>query len=257
MVILEFYLVAPNLNATYLQTAMATAHPEWHLGIEQALATMNQDYLRSLEQSEAWLPGWQSVFAAFSQPLSSVSYVLLGESPYPRKQSANGYAFWDAAVGDLWSKTGLSKTVNRATSLRNLLKMLLYAREDLTSDFSQSAIAALDKSGYVRTLAELFQNLLRHGFLLLNASLVFEPKRVPYHAKHWRPFMASILQYLHQTDSTINLILLGNIAQQSAPNDLFPCFMAEHPYLISFIQNPDVVAFFQPFNLLADYANEC
>ena len=242
-----------NLKSQSLQTALSMVHPEWQPSIAQALMAMDQDYLQSLAESDQWLPGWSHVFAAFSQPLNTVRYVLLGESPYPRRQSANGYAFWDAAVGDLWSESGLSKTVNRATSLRNLLKMLMYARNDLQDDFSQTAIAELDKTSYVRTLAELFQALLGHGFLLLNASLVYEPKRVVYHAKHWRPFMASIFQHLHQTDPHINLILLGNIAQKIAPTDLFPCFLAEHPYVISFIRNPDVVSFFQPFNLLAKH----
>ncbi|NDH67891.1 MAG: uracil-DNA glycosylase [Gammaproteobacteria bacterium] len=242
-----------NLKSPAFQTALSVAHPEWRPGIEQALTTMDPDYLQSIAESKQWLPGLPHLFAAFSQPFNSVRYVLLGESPYPRKQSANGYAFWDAAVGELWSDSGLNKTVNRATSLRNLLKMLMYARKDLQEDFSQSAIARVDKTNYVRTLAELFQALLGNGFLLLNASLVYEPKRVTYHAKHWRPFMASIFQYLHQADPNINLILLGNIAQQIAPTDLFPCFLAEHPYVISFIRNPDVVSFFQPFNLLVKH----
>lgn len=240
-----------NVKVQSLNIALARVHPEWQPVLEQALATMDSDYLQRLTVSEQWLPGWSQLFSAFSQPLTSLRYVLLGESPYPRKQSANGFAFWDAAVGDLWSATGLSKAVNRATSLRNLLKMLMFARNDLQDDFSQAAIARVDKSRYVQTLAELFQTLLGYGFLLLNASLVYEPKRVVYHAKHWRPFMTSIFQQLHRVDPTINLILLGNIAQQIAPTDLFPCFLAEHPYVISFIRNPDVVAFFQPFNLLA------
>lgn len=245
------------MKAAHLQSALATIHPEWHTCVAQALTVMDSDYLHRLEQSEQWLPGWACIFAAFSQPLSAVRYVLLGESPYPRPQSANGYAFWDAAVGDLWTETGLSKAVNRATSLRNLLKMLLYARGDLQTDFSQAAIAGLDKTRYIKNLSQLFQGLLRHGFLLLNASLVYEFKRVPYHAKHWRPFMASVLQYLHRHDPTIQLVLLGNIAQQIAERSLFTCFLAEHPYSISFIQNPNVIAFFKPFNLLAYYENQC
>lgn len=238
-----------------LQTALTQVHPEWLARVENALGAMDLDYLLSLEQSNLWLPGWRHIFAAFSEPMHSLHYLLLGESPYPRKQSANGYAFWDAAVTNLWSEKGLHKTVNRATSLRNLLKMLLYAQGDLQEDFSQTAIAALDKSRYVQTLSELFHALLKKGFLLLNASLVYEPKRVTYHAKHWRPFMHHILQDLHQSNPKIQLILLGNIAQKTAPTDLFPCFLAEHPYMISFIRNPEVVAFFQPFNLLANDAN--
>ena len=54
-----------------------------------------------------------------------VNYVLFGES-LPRRASANGYAFWDAAVKIMVS-FGNSKTVNRATSLLNILKMLLIA----------------------------------------------------------------------------------------------------------------------------------
>lgn len=239
------------MKSKEIRLALTKAHPEWHSGIEEALSSMNADYLHNLTSSDAWLPGWQFLFSAFSQPINRLQYILLGESPYPRKQSANGYAFWDAAVQNLWSDTGFSKPVNRATSLRNLLKMLLYARQDLQNDFSQPAIAALDKTKYVATLSDLFQNFLNQGFLLLNASLVYESKRVPYHAKHWRPFMTSILQYLHQINPNIQLILLGNIAQKIAPQDLFTCFLSEHPYQVSFIRNPDVVAFFQPFNLLA------
>ena len=237
----------------HLDLALSKTHPTWHAGIKMALSHMNQDYLLQLSASELWLPGWDCLFAAFSQPLDCVKYILLGESPYPRKESANGYAFWDAAVQNLWSNTGFHTKVNRATSLRNLLKMLLYARHDLQNDFSQPTIAALDKNPYVSTLPQLFQNLLNHGFLLLNASLVYEFKRVPYHAKHWRPFMNAILQYLQQFNPQIKLILLGNIAQKIAPQHLFACFAAEHPYQVSFIRNPDVLAFFQPFNLLANH----
>ena len=102
-------------------------HPQWHQILNKALQQVEPDYLRQLQSSLNWLPGIENLFAAFSQPLSSTRYILLGESPYPRKQSANGYAFWDGAVGSLWSPTGLSKEVNRATSLRNLIKMLLYS----------------------------------------------------------------------------------------------------------------------------------
>jgi uracil-DNA glycosylase len=67
------------------------------------------------------------LFAAFAQPLDRVRYVLVGEGPYPRAESATGVCFMDGAVGDLWSEAGLSKPVNRATSLRNFMKMLLVA----------------------------------------------------------------------------------------------------------------------------------
>lgn len=226
------------------------AHSEWHEILNNALKTVDPDYLQQLQSTSDYLPEFKSLFAAFSLPLSSTRYILLGESPYPRAQSANGYAFWDAAVGSLWSSTGLSKDVNRATSLRNLIKMLLYTRGDLQGDFSQNAIARLDKSHYVQTAGQLFDAFIRHGFLLLNASLVYSEGKIPYHARLWRPFMHSLLNQLAAYNPELQLILFGRIAAQIPEASLFPSLRVEHPYNISFITNPDVVAFFKPLDLL-------
>src|SRR5690349_3968920 len=107
--------------------SMASVHPSWQSCLHSALQSMDKAYLDALASTPDWLPGPDKIFNAFSLPVSKVNYLLFGESPYPRAASANGYAFWDAAVSDLWSPQGLSKKVNRATSLRNFLKMLLVA----------------------------------------------------------------------------------------------------------------------------------
>src|SRR3989344_708271 len=97
--------------------------PSWHDCLSQALNKVDPDYLEKLYNNSQWLPGHAKIFNAFTLPVDQVNYILFGESPYPRAHSANGYAFWDAAVTDLWSPIGLSKAVNRATSLRNMIKM--------------------------------------------------------------------------------------------------------------------------------------
>lgn len=230
---------------------LKNVHPQWLDILGNALQTMDADYLQSLQSDAHYLPSFESLFAAFSMPLDSVKYILLGESPYPRNKSANGYAFWDAAVGSLWSATGLSKDVNRATSLRNLIKMLLHARGDLQDDCSQEAIARLDKSRYVNTASQLFGAFIQQGFLLLNASLVYSEGKVPYHARQWRPFMHSLLVQLSVYNSSLQLILFGRIAAQVPEASLFKGLVAEHPYNISFITNPLVNAFFKPMDLMA------
>lgn len=230
--------------------SITTCHSEWHAILQQAMSRMDPVYLSQLQNNTDWLPGMQSLFAAFRIPLSETRYILLGESPYPRSESANGYAFWDAAVGSLWSDTGFSKDVNRATSLRNMMKMLLHARDDLSHDFSQPAIAALDKSMYIQTGNQLFHAFLQQGFLLLNASLVYSDGKVPYHARQWRPFMASVLGQLLEYNPSLQLILLGRIANQVPEAKMFLKLEAEHPYNISFITNPDVINFFKPLNIL-------
>lgn len=234
----------------FMSPALDGVHPEWLPLLKQALGRMDQTYLQALGTHHAWLPGFANVFAALREPLSTRRYLLLGESPYPRAVSANGYAFWDAAVGSIWSITGLSTQVNRATSLRHLIKMLLHARGDLHADFSQQAIARINNTDLVQTLPELFANLLKQGFLLLNASLVYEPKRVLYHAKHWRVFMLSLLTQLYEYRPTLQLILLGRVAQQIPHAHLFETLCAEHPYQISFVSNARVLDFFRPLKVL-------
>lgn len=230
---------------------LENTHESWHVILRKALTQVDATYLNELSVSTDWLPGIHHLFAAFSLPLSETSYILLGESPYPRADSANGYAFWDNAVSSLWSKKGLSKEVNRATSLRNILKMLLLARGDLlASACTQEAIALLDKSNYIQTLPELFSRLMSRGFLLLNASLVYSENKVSYHARHWRPFIHYLLEHLAQEKLTMQLVLLGRIADQVPKTTLNIALKAEHPYNLSFITQLNVLQFFKPMDLL-------
>ncbi len=225
-------------------------HPQWRALVETALQTLSADYRAHLTARSDWLPGATQVFNAFSVPLDKLNYILLGESPYPRAISANGYAFWDNAVMELWSETGLSKAVNRATSLRNFIKMLLVARGDLTHDVSQAAIATLDKWCMQQTAAELFQAFLQHGFLLLNASLVFRAGEVNLHAKHWQPFMQSVLRQVARVKPNVQVLAFGRIAQALTEDCPLPLLVAEHPYNLSFIHNPAVLACFKRLDLL-------
>lgn len=238
-------MTALNLNSI---------HASWLPIVKTALAKMEPAYLTALAQSSDWLPGPHTIFNAFSLPLAETQYILFGESPYPRAASANGYAFWDEAVTDLWSPQGLSKAVNRATSLRNFMKMLLLTHKLLTAeDLSQTAISALSKNGLIQTAADLFGNMQTKGILLLNASLVLSEHPVKYDAKAWQPFMQSVLQQLAVINPHIQLILLGKIAEYIAA--LCPAlgknsFVAAHPYNLSFIYDADVLAFFKPLQLL-------
>ena len=128
--------------------ALDRAHPSWRPILErglQAIAAANPAYLPALAD-DSYLPTELRLFAAFQQPLEQVRYVLVGEGPYPRAESATGVCFMDGAVRGLWSEEeggGLSKPVNKATSLRNFMKMLLVADGQLEeSNTAGEALAA-------------------------------------------------------------------------------------------------------------------
>lgn len=248
--------------------ALTLAHPSWRPVLHAGLAVVakaNPAYLPELA-ADRYLPTDGRIFAAFSLPLDSVRHVLVGEGPYPRPESATGYCFMDGAVLALWSEKGLSKQVNRATSLRNFMKMLLVAdghlRQGHTSGAALEPVAAVANapgSPWIQTRAELQENLLRQGFLLLNAALVFRPHVPPLkEARAWQPLLQAVLAALaegaqaHQAQPPA-LVLWGKAAEllSGVPaNALFPKVVSEHPYNLSFIDHVGMQRLFGPMQLL-------
>ncbi|MGV8894278.1 MAG: uracil-DNA glycosylase [Burkholderiaceae bacterium] len=255
-----------NIPTTILD-ALAGAHASWQLILRdgvQAVAVADPAYLPALVNGP-YLPTEGRLFAAFAQPLDAVRYVLVGEGPYPRAESATGVCFMDGAVAGLWSALpdgGLSKPVNKATSLRNFIKMLLVADGQLqvenTSGAAMASVALKARaigSTLVQTLADLQRNLLAQGFLLLNASLVFRAEVQPAKdARAWLPFLEVVLQALKARAVPVpTLILWGKIAERLQPLrviDAFPQVLSEHPYNLSFIAHAQMQALFGSLHLL-------
>ncbi|MCD6027247.1 MAG: uracil-DNA glycosylase [Solimicrobium sp.] len=257
----------------YIEKSLTYAHLTWQTHLRAGLCEMlaeRPNYLLEIGQNP-FLPTQYRLFAAFAQPVTSVRYVLLGEGPYPRAESATGFCFIDGAVNSLWqSEVGLSKPVNRATSLRNFIKMLLVAEGILNAgDTGGSALKAVAtqacaaNSHWTKTAAELQENLLAQGFLLLNASLIFRNTVAPsLDARAWLPFLRVVLRTLSAQNNTtsrsirsepVKLILWGKIAEKI--NDLpeaanFLTLISEHPYNLSFINNPIMQGLFKQFHLL-------
>ena len=237
----------------------SNVHPEWTGLLRNALAEVDAAYLDELLRSADWLPGIDMLFSAFRRDRSNLQYILIGESPYPRQASANGIAFYDAAVSDLWRETGLSKAVNRATSMRNIIKTALvaegYLKPDAEGKISQHSIAAIDKSPLVQTMPELFENLHTAGFLMLNATPVLHAERKPaIEAKFWQGFLFSLLKQLCETAShRLTLVLWGKIAETVELMDLpdqYEKLVSEHPYNISFIHNVTMKKLFRDVSIL-------
>jgi uracil-DNA glycosylase len=264
----SFFAAMPTKIPASINDALGLAHPSWRpilINGLDAVAAADPAYLPALAE-DSYLPTEGRIFAAFTLPLDAVRYVLVGEGPYPRAQSATGVCFMDGAVESLWSEKGLSKQVNRATSLRNFMKMLLVADGLLVQgNTSGDAITHVSMkaraigSPFIQTLTELQANLTRHGFLLLNASLVYRPDVPPVKdARAWQPFLTTVLTALatHAEKSAAPLpilVLWGKIAEQLNALGIttrFPSTVSEHPYNLSFIDNQKMQQLFGPLHLL-------
>ena len=252
----------PDFFLTDLKSADSTWHAVLIQGLD-AIHTAYPDYLPGLIKSE-FVPTRHRLFAAFSLPMPTVRYVLVGEGPYPRQQSATGYCFMDGAVEEIWSKesdAGLSKAVNRATSLRNFIKMLLVADRKLhASNTGSTALLSVaqhmrsEPEVFVQTMAQLQTNFVKRGFLMLNASLVFRDDVSPaIDAKAWKILMQLVFQALAHQNPKPKLILWGKIADRLSSMPVvseFDMKISEHPYNLSFIQNVGMQKLFAPFELL-------
>ena len=226
----------------------------WQHILRKAYGSMDPSYREFLENNTSYFPTKTNYFNAFTTlPRDKVKYILFGQDPYPRKESAGGYAFIDEKVQTLFSQTGLSKEVNRATSLRNFVKMSLVARGDLEKeDTSQEAISQIDKHLLIDSIDALRMNFEKNGVLLLNTALIFSDKKSSVkHVKAWRPFIESLLKDLEE--DAPKLILFGTHAKElkkRLPLEKFETIEVEHPYNHSFISNEKALKLFGSMHLL-------
>jgi uracil-DNA glycosylase len=230
-------------------------HSSWQETIDSAYRELPKAYREYLEQGNGYFPTMPECFNAFTTlPKENVRYILFGQDPYPREQSATGYAFIDGKVGSLFGENGLSRDVNRATSLRNFIKMALVAKGVLTiEDTSQEAIAQLGKEALIQTAGQLKDNFERSGVLLLNSALIFSAKSDSNkHIKMWQPFIRKVLQEMQTSDPA--LILFGTHAKalgRMGYTEGYRDVTLEHPYNHTFITNPKALELFAPMDLLA------
>ena len=222
--------------------------------LSQAYASSEAEYQRFLEEDKNYFPSKENYFNAFKTlHKNRVKYIFFGQGPYPRKESAGGYSFIDTKVQNLFSPSGLSKEVNRATSLRNFIKMALVASERLKAeDTSQEAIRKLDKTEMIDSIEALRLNFEKNGVLLLNTALIFTDKKSSAkHIKAWKPFVQTLLNALEE--NAPSLILFGTHAKDLKKQfslDVFDTIELEHPYNHTFISNPKALKLFGPMKLL-------
>ena len=226
---------------------------KWEPILIPALESLEDRYREFVLAGKGYIPTPDRLLAAFStlKP-EEVRYILFGQDPYPRPESAIGYAFIDGRVERIFSPKGLDSRINRATSLRNFVKMALVADGRLDpGDTSQSAIAALEKDDLIDSMDALRKNFERSGVLLLNTALLFTSKEdSKKHIKAWQGFVEIFLHGMAVYDPS--LILFGTHAkaiEKLSVTRTMTCITLEHPYNHTFVTNPEAHTLWGPMEL--------
>lgn len=239
---------------------LSEADTSWHkIIIESLIKNLDDEYITSLTGCD-FFPSFRKIFSPFKTPFESVKFILFGESPYPRVGSATGYSFIDGEVKDIWSDKGLSKKVNRATSLRNIIKTAMVAEGLVSEELNKEDIINLDKTNLSKTMEDIKDSFISNGFLLLNASPILREDRSKKVIRNdfyrWSGFYRDILKELDSRECnwTTSIVLWGGIAKDIEsiykPKKI-EFIKMEHPYNISFISNPAAISLFSDISILS------
>ncbi len=189
------------------------------------------DFLRAeVKAGRGYLPAGSAVFRAFTQPLSSVKVLILGQDPYPTP----GHA------------VGLSFAVER--TVRPLPRSLENIYRELADDLGVDPPSHGDLSGWAN-----------QGVMLLNRVLTVQPGRPASHrGKGWEGVTDLAIEALARRKAPLVALLWGRDAQTARPLLLdVPVITSAHPSPLSAARG-----FFgsRPFSrtnaLLADQAAE-
>jgi len=244
--------------------AMTPVRDSWRMVLSAAINAMPASYWDELAATHGWLPGPSLLFHSFARvDLDEAKHLLIGESPFPRAASANGVAFWDGGVTNLWDGSGgFVKDINKATSLRNLLKACLFAdgrlkQDEYGADFVRKSYSASD---HVTTMAELFGNMFLEGVVPFNFVPVLMRHKYAAKWRHrrslerkWEPFNHCLLSAIRKQGHRPAVVTFGRVAgmiNETANAMGFNVITAVHPYNESFISDEAVVGWIGRLKIL-------
>lgn len=184
----------------------------WRDKVAGWLDSVDERFLKTLEADD-WWPGVDDCLKAFDGTVCP-RVVWLGETPYEGEERATGLSFLDGTVCDIFRVDGaLDMTVNKASSLRNILKAWFRADGRLQENQTNSEhVHAMCKDGLVLKINEVFRRGVEDGWLWLNAGLsVGGPLAKSTHLCGWRPFVSRAVASAAQANAKV--VLLGDWAK--------------------------------------------
>lgn len=240
------------MSEEFLNHLLKPVHPSWKDFLREQLQNLDEAFAEGLEANPAWLPGVDRCLAAFSVPRSDVSVVWFGESPYPRQESATGLSFQDGAVEEIFRADGrLAVRINRATSLRNVLKAWFVATDRLAvGQTSSDHVRRMNHDGLVVRLDEIFDRGQQGGWLWLNAGLSLRPAQGrAAQIRPWEPLVNAVLRDV--SDRGARVVLMGRFAERFEPVCHDP-LVSVHPRREDFMANQDVTSLLRVWRSLIE-----
>ncbi len=166
----------------------------------------NKDYF--FFDNNKFFPNLEDRFNAINNINTSdnnTKIVVFGQDPYPRKESARGYAFWDGKIKS-WENP-------LSPSFRNIIKSILINENLATKENKIKDLRRILKDNKIFSPDDFFKNSIENGVVWLNASLTFESKSqtdLNAHLKFWKPIIEEIINTLLENSKNIIFVFWGS-----------------------------------------------
>jgi uracil DNA glycosylase len=146
------------------------------------------------------LPARELVFQVLKVPLPVCEWkvITIGQSPFPRPESATGVAHFDAAI-DSWQ----SKRFGAVTSMRMIMKSAAMHSRNASLQMSVDELRDRFEQWRVVSPHQWFACTLNQGVMLLNAALTMTacqgrkllgPLSLDAHTAFWQPLLLDIVE---------------------------------------------------------------
>ena len=212
----------------------------WRNDVAEWLDAVDVRFLASLEGDD-WRPGPDLCLAAFTGDVCP-RVVWLGKSPYAKAERATGLSSHDGTTDTLFHGCALDARINKATSLRNMLKAWLRADGRLREgETNAEHVQAMCKEGLVEHVGALFEHGIEEGWLWLNAGLSIGGRlEESAHWCGWWPFVTRAVASASASHAVV--VLLGAWAKTYRSDVLEEELVVEavHPRNESFVEHAGI-----------------
>ena len=179
--------------------------PYWYEKLSSTILN-NKDYDYFFNDKDRFFPNLENVFNAVNNIdlENKTKVVVFGQDPYPRKESATGYAFWDGKIKS-WND-------RLSPSFKNLFKSILisYGLAEKKDNIAKLRKTISDKA--IFSPDDFFEKSIKNNIIWLNASFSFEGKAqslLNKHLKFWKPVVKEIIKVLLESSDDVIFVFWG------------------------------------------------
>ena len=182
-------------------------HESWHEFIRNNREIIKTVIKQLINDNKTIPTNPMRVFRFFNRDIAEIKVVILGQDPYPQKNTATGRSF---EVNNLrkW------EDLKRNTSMQNIIKSIYNNSNYGIQTYPQLRKKISEGDFKILPPSRWFDSLENQGVLFINTSLTCKLNKPNSHKKYWQDFSAVLLKEIDTQKSDIRWFVWGKYAEE-------------------------------------------